>query len=362
MDTNSQPSQPSQPSISLEQLCQQLQQQNAILQQQINQLMQQQASSVPPSSPKPVSPAPNSLPLPPSNNYAHTSFGSSGIKVAPPDVYDGTISKADTFISQLHLYFHGKRVYNGIDRVVTALSYMKGGTAGSWAKGKVKWMEGLEPGTEVDWDDFVQEFKRTFGDPNPGSTARHKMSQLRQESHSADEYVAKFRELKDETGYNDVALVEKFIKGLDQSLVDRIYHLPEMPKNLEGWISWAVKLDRQKREREVEKKNYNFFSRPSSKPQPQSISTGPPSNSIKQQHLSIQPKQPDVVPMEVDSGWKAVKPLVCFKCRKPGHKAINCRSKVDINSMDYDAIKAHMKREIQMEEISKEDKQKEEDF
>lgn len=343
----------------------QLQEQIALLQQQMASLLQQQNSSAPASTsslsgtPTPKPPTP----LPFTTNPAHVATSnSSGIKVAAPDVFDGTISKADTFISQLQLYFHGKRVYDNSDRIVTALSYMKGGTAGPWAKLKVKWLETLDPGATLDWDAFVQDFRRTFGDPNPGGTARHKISQLKQGNHTADEYVASFRELKDETGYNDVALVEKFKKGLDQNLVDRIYHLPEMPQNLEEWISWAIKLDRQNREREVEKKVSNFFSRPPSKPQskpfPLGQSSSSSSSSTNQPSTSVQARQPDVVPMEVDSGWRSVRPLICFKCRKPGHKAINCRSSVNINSMDHDSLKAYFKEEINKEEAQNQEKEK----
>jgi hypothetical protein len=344
-----------------------LQQQLALLQQQMALLMQQQQQA-PPASPVHSllgSPAPSApFVLEPS---AQALPGSS-IKVAAPDYYDGTISKADTFISQLSLYFHGKRVYNPTDRIVIALSYMKGGTAGPWAKQKVKFLEAVEP-DQISWQGFLKDFKKAFGDPNPGQTARHKISQLKQGTHTADEYVASFRELKDETGYNDVALVERFKKGLDQNLVDRIFYLPEMPTNLEEWISWAVKLDRQAREREVEKKTTNFFSRPPQKAQPQSqprpstsqqnpsASTQSSSSSFSSTQHSAPAKQPDVVPMEVDAGWRSVRPLICFKCRRKGHKANECPSEVNINSLDYDSMLAYFKEEIKKET---QDKNKEE--
>jgi hypothetical protein len=61
----------------------------------------------------------------------------SGIKVAPPDAFGGTTSKAETFLSQSALYFHGKRLHNDSDRIIFALSYMRGGAASQWAKLKV---------------------------------------------------------------------------------------------------------------------------------------------------------------------------------------------------------------------------------
>ena len=268
--------------------------------------------------------------------------------MATPDDFDGSSSKADTFLSQLSLYFHGKRVSDDDDRVILALSYMKGGTAGPWAKLKVK--EFTKEGV-CSWDTFVAEFQETFGDPNPAGTARHKMNQLRQGNHSADEYVASFRELKDDTRYNNAALIEKFEQGLNPALADKIYALPEMPTTLESWMSWAIKLNRQWRQREANKKLLSPFpsktASPSSKPVKPVYNPNPASSS---QQSASHSKQTEVVPMDIDSGWKSVRPLVCFKCRKPGHKAIHCRSQVDINSMDFEALKAFMKEEIQKEE------------
>ena len=70
---------------------------------------------------------------------------------------------------------------------------------------------------------------------------------------TCDEYVAQFRTLKGDTGYNNAALVEKFEKSLNSTLVDKIYALPEMPCTLDGWILWALKLDRQWRQRLAKK-------------------------------------------------------------------------------------------------------------
>lgn len=182
------------------------------------------------------------------------------------------------------------------------------------------------------------------------------ISQLTQGSKTADEYVASFKELMEDTGYNDAALKDKFERGLNSALADKIYDLADMPTTLSGWMKWSMKLDRQRRQREAKKRGFGLFSSSFSK------SASPPSNAVttskpfKSSSLSTPPqqpaalaKQPDVVPMEVDSGWKTARSKVCYRCRKPGHIAVDCRSKVDINSMDYDSLKAFMKEEIQKE-------------
>jgi hypothetical protein len=263
-----------------------------------------------------------------------------GLKVAVPDVFDGTLSKSETFLSQLSLYFHAKRLefQEDQDKITFALSYLRGGTAGPWADQIIRQQEG-QTGTGVfpDWNAFREEFEKTFGDPNPAGTARYKMDQLRQGTHTADEYVASFRELVPKTGFNDEAHVEKFQKGLNPTLVDRIYALPEMPQTLKGWMDWATKLDRQWRQREANKRN-SVASQASK-----------PSRPVSSQSLAPSAKrEPDVVPMELDSGRQR-RTLICFKCRKPGHMARNCQSTVDVRSMDYESIKAIIKEELQKE-------------
>ena len=275
-----------------------------------------------------------------------------GFKVAPPDIFDGTVSKSAAFLSQLSLFFHGRRndFETDDDKIICALSYMKGGTAGPWANAKVKAYKG---GVSDTLDAFLKQFQDVFGDPDPAGTARHKLSLLKQESQTADEYVSAFREFKDDTGYNDAALVDAFEKGLNQALVDSIYKLPEMPQTLEGWINWAVKLDRQYRQREAKKKVAKAPIIQKATPKPFSPIVFTPSKPRNPTPLpvatTLPARQADSVPMEIDSGMKTVKPRLCWRCKQPGHIASQCRSGLDVNSMNYDEIKAFVKGELEKE-------------
>jgi hypothetical protein len=258
--------------------------------------------------------------------------------VAKPDIFDGTLSKAETFLSQLRLYFSAKReeVRDDHSKIVLALSYMKGGTAGPWARIKVKQLSTVDLAPPGAWEAFLEEFNLAFGDPDPKGTAIRKLAVLVQGSSTADEYVASFRELKDDTDYNDAALCSAFKKGLNSALVDKIYGLAHMPQTLDEWIHWATKLDRQWREREQEKKQWAAH-KSAPKAAPAAVSKPLPAPPVQRTSVF---KQPDVVPMEVDSQRKKA-PVVCYRCRRPGHIAKACTSTLNISAMSYEELQKH---------------------
>lgn len=285
-----------------------------------------QSTAPAPSTPAPSSPTPGPI-----------------LKVNPPDVFDGSISKTDSFLKQCQLFFIGRRIQNDVDKIVLALSFMKGGTAAAWADRFMTLMESGDADEYGTWDTFKAHLLQSFGDPDPAGSARFKLSQLKQGSLSAEEYVSKFNELKDRTLYNDAALKEMFQEGLNSKLVDKIYDLPEMPTNLKEWQTWATKFDRQWRQRNSQKKQAGFSTLFKTKPAA-STSTPEPKNSPSPAKAEYQG-----TPMDIDSGRRSMGPRVCWKCRKPGHFAQDCKSTFNVNSLDFDGLKEYMKKELQEE-------------
>ena len=154
MDTTTTPFTTTLPSV--EELLQQI----SLLTQEVALLRQQQQQSVtPPITQSPFSSAAREVHTPPAS-HGPSAFGSqSGIKVSPPEPYDGSMQKAETFLSQLKLYFYGKGITDDLQKVVCALSYMKEGTAGKWALDKTKILDG-DYSKEGLWDDFVHESRK----------------------------------------------------------------------------------------------------------------------------------------------------------------------------------------------------------
>ncbi|KAG9226757.1 hypothetical protein CCMSSC00406_0009655 [Pleurotus cornucopiae] len=176
----------------------------------------------PPTPPPPPAPLVELPPAPQARNY--------GPKMARPEVFDGERAKCRGFIRNIEVYIfvNAYQFPNEATKVLYLLSYVQGKKVDNWKNTMTtKVLEWTR--THVH-DEQVSSFRRicrslqeAFGDPNPRDTAVTALNHLHQGSDTAEDYVMKFNAHKDDTGYNDVALVELFKRGLNAGLLTRIY-------------------------------------------------------------------------------------------------------------------------------------------
>jgi hypothetical protein len=243
-----------------------------------------------------------------------------GPKVAVPDVFDGNRTKADSFLRQLRLYFTARSDEFSTDQdcIVFALSYMKGGTAGTWADRMVA-SAGDDKPTFSTWTNFEERFKHTFMDPDPDGAARFKMDNLQQGQKTADEYVAAFQELAAQTGYNETAHIDKFERGLKPLTVSKIYNLAVMPTTLEEWYDYALRFDHQQRKLDARRPfigSNTRFGRPANTTSRMTTTTTAVSAATPVLHPGV--------PMDIDTSRRSHGRFTCYNCGEEGHLSRNC--------------------------------------
>ncbi len=146
--------------------------------------------------------------------------------MARPEVFDGDRAKCRGFIRNIEVYIfvNAYQFPDEATKVLYLLSYVQGKKVDNWKNTMTTRV--LEWTRTGERDEQVSSFRRicrslqeAFGDPNPSDTAVTALTHLHQGSETAEDYVMKFNAYKDDTGYNDVALVELFKRGLNAGLL-----------------------------------------------------------------------------------------------------------------------------------------------
>src|ERR1700677_3067999 len=204
----------------------------------------------PPPVPPPAPPAPPAAPV----------IIEQKSKANVPDAYTGDRDKAKPFIRQLWLYFEarGPEFPSVRRKVVFALSYMRGGTAGPWADNLI---DKIHDDDDMDrqfrfltFSLFVAAFMERFGERDENAATRHKMTHLKQGSMTIDKLIAKFEELEYLTNYNDTAHIQEFKRICDPCIIDLLVNKIPAPDLLSEWKDQAATLDRQQCHRDEERK------------------------------------------------------------------------------------------------------------
>jgi hypothetical protein len=177
-------------------------------------------------------------------------------KAAEPPSFSGNRAEVQSFIRAVLLNFtlspsrfppRDERT-----RILYALSYIKGGTAGTWADNITgALLDSSTPDPYTTFQSFREAFEQAFGDADRAQRARIDMAALKMKpGDTVEEYTTSFESLALHTGYNEAAHIEAYRSGLLNRIVEKIYSDSngELPQNLVAWKTKARRLDNLYRE------------------------------------------------------------------------------------------------------------------
>lgn len=166
---------------------------------------------------------------------------------------------------------------------------------------------------------FIRRFKQVFDHPDYAGSAAKRLLALQQGNRSAADYSVEFQTIAADSGWNDKALREIFIKGLNEQLKDELA-IKEEEHNLNSLISLVIRLDNRLRERRRER-----TSRP--KPPPPVFRTPPvlvDPQPISLPSSSEEPMQLGRARLSPEERQQRLRLGQCLYCGESGHLIATC--------------------------------------
>jgi Retrotransposon gag protein/Zinc knuckle len=171
---------------------------------------------------------------------------------SPPNIFDGTRDKVDSFLQAFGLYrainrrhITMRELYN---RIMMMLSYMKGPKIDDWVREKVTLLEtavsnGMaNPNDEHVWNMFLEEFTDAFTDTTRWEQATLDLINIQMKGEDLDTYISTFHHLRERAGWEPDAqgTMLMFRRGLKCPLATAIVKRTHpRPQTLQQWYQSA---------------------------------------------------------------------------------------------------------------------------
>ena len=177
-----------------------------------------------------------------------------GMRGVPPTIFDGTRSKADDFMGQFRQFKMVNRTHEAMkvpyDRVLTALTYMRGPLINDWIDQQEKKLavrtdttkRGHVPETdEVLWDEFETAFLNAWTDTSKKQNAYDQLMRLTMNGWDVDTYIATFDRLALAAGWDldSEGTIAKFREGLTKGVHSKALDRDRIPRTIDEWKAAA---------------------------------------------------------------------------------------------------------------------------
>jgi hypothetical protein len=173
-------------------------------------------------------------------------------KVKEPMNFTGKKSQLKDHITQVRIVFmlQPSRFPDEQTKVLYAASFLRE-SAFSWIQPYLE--QRPPPAMLSDFELYVAELKRVFGDPDEQATSERQLTNLKQTG-SAASYVSEFRRVSASLGWNDRALNYIFYKGLKDHVKDELSKA-DRPQDTYALMELAIRIDNRFHERRLEKQS-----------------------------------------------------------------------------------------------------------
>ena len=187
-------------------------------------------------------PAPGAAATPPA---ASSTSQVTEIRISCPEKYDGKPETAQAWLDSVRLYLliNATLYYDNDRKIAYALSYMKKGSAATWAE--VHHQQGFASQSFGTFAAFEADFEKAFGNANVQQEAMNWLATTRiATGEQLQEYInhfklnvvrAKYDETKD-----TATLISYFSTGIPVRLMQRIQAMDNIPSTIAGWYEKAT--------------------------------------------------------------------------------------------------------------------------
>ncbi|OMJ28958.1 Retrotransposon-derived protein PEG10 [Smittium culicis] len=158
---------------------------------------------------------------------------------AEPQSHSQLQEPTPTFMSNMNLFFWASPELFAMDRSkILFIGTRLLGTASTWFGSLVA----INSSSLESYPEFLAEFRNNFSDPSHNIKVRGLIRNCKQGTRSVDTYVTEFRSLARESGFDDTALVDQFLRGLSTRIMQYLM-VSDLPESLEENIQIAVRVD-----------------------------------------------------------------------------------------------------------------------